>query len=117
MTAGVRPFVTAGIAIAGASVWLATTHDGARLPSVPPPVRLTSVDSPLPLSPAPDGPCSDPLCTELFGQAAASPTRRGLAAALDAPAAIPMNPVLALIGIFVGNGADAPAGHNGGARF
>ncbi len=115
MTVIIRSYVTVGIAIAGASVWLAAAHDTTAVPPAWAALRLTSVDSPLPLSPAPSGPCSDPLCIDLFGHAAASPIPPGLAAAFVSPAVTPTNPVLSLIGIFIGNGADAPANCTGAA--
>jgi hypothetical protein len=125
----IRPSVAAGIAVAGASLWLATMTD---TPDVAPEVRLASVESALstvPLSPA-TATCGDLGCSHLFGAAVSAPTPPRLAATFVVPAAAPgTDPISALIRIFVGNGtADNPnaglligsgfdglAGQNGGS--
>jgi hypothetical protein len=61
MAAIVRSSITAGVAIAGAGMWLATAHT-APIPRAPQ-VRLASVD--VPLAPPPTDTCA-PLCG-LFG--------------------------------------------------
>lgn len=133
----VAPLVTTGMAIAGAGFWLATSDAGTAEHSVAT-VQLASVESSLPLTPPVGTTCSDPLlCSGLFGPAASSPTPNTLATALAEPtelaaptvlatsAATDPDPISALIGIFIGNGADAPAdctgdacnGRNGGLLF
>src|SRR5882757_1566376 len=113
MSTIVRAHVMTGIAIAGAGFWLATAH-GLPAPASMPAVKLMSVDAPL--SPAPNTPCGVLPCTSLFGPAVTAPQPTKLAAALVSPTAGPAaNPISALIGIFIGNGADAAADCTGAA--
>src|SRR5262249_3134906 len=97
---------SAGLAVAGASLWMAAT---AEAPA--PAVQLASVDSS----------CGDVLC--LFASDGSSPAAPKLAAA-----AAGTNPITSLIGVFIsdgtaahpnaglliGNGWDATDGQNGG---
>src|SRR5882757_10423165 len=76
----IRPSVVAGIAVAGASLWLATMADA---PDAAPEVRLASVESVLstvPLSPA-TATCGELWCSGLFGSAVSAPTPTRLVAA------------------------------------
>jgi hypothetical protein len=83
MTQLIRPFVTAGIAVAGAGLWLAVAPDAVA-------------------APADGAPCGDFVCSDLFGSAASVPTPPKLAAAEP-------NPIGSLIRVFIGNGtADNP---------
>src|SRR5690242_1351471 len=94
MPTAVAPYVTAGLAIAGAGFWLAATTDTPP-PTVTGAVQLTSVESPA---------CgTDPLCAITAG---ATPPKLG--AAMATPALVPTaNPVTSLIGVFISNGTAA----------
>ena len=89
MTNVVRPVLVAGIAVAGASFWLAASPGAAQAHAAPPLVS-TSVDAPLAPPLAVGVACgADPLCV-LTG--ASNPPK--LAAALVSPASDPAaNPV------------------------
>jgi hypothetical protein len=89
MAAGICRYVTAGVAIAGAGIWLATAT-GVPAPSAAPAVQLTAVDSvlPPPLSP-PAGPCVVLVCGDLFGPSFATPTPPKHAASIVTPALNP----------------------------
>ena len=83
----VRPFVTAGIAVAGAGLWLAAAPEASATPGV-----TASTD------------CADVWCSELFGSAVSAPAPPKLAAA-----AVTSNPIGSLVRVFIGNGtADNP---------
>jgi hypothetical protein len=83
-----------------------------------PAVRLASVDVPLAPPPSPTDTCG-PLCG-LFGPGLSAPTPAPLAAALTSigsagAADPPSGPIASLIGIFIGNGTNAPANCTGAA--
>lgn len=103
MAAIVRQSLTAGIAIAGASFWLASAQ-GAPAPSATPALRLVSVDSPLPLAPAAATPCGELFCPSLFGSALSTSARPRPTAAPITAAASPTDPLGALIAVFISDG-------------
>src|SRR2546426_12353783 len=115
MAVSVRPYVTAGVAVAGAGFWLATMH-GAPQPVEAAKVQLTSVEAALPLSPVSSTMCGDLLCPALVGSEKSTPTPTPLASALigagagigaaAAPVAVD-NPLGALVAVFVSNGTAA----------
>ena len=118
-----RTAYIAGVAVAGAAFWMAATA-GPDTESAAPQVQLASVGSY----------CPKMLCTNMIGSGARAPTPTPLAVALIGPsAAAPigskgMDPLSALISIFVsngtaerpnaglliGNGYEGAAGQNGG---
>ena len=112
----IRPTVTAGLAVAGFSLWFVTAS-GHTEPAAAPEVQLVSVESVLhaaPLSPA-STICGDLWCSELIGSGSTAPTPPTLAAALSTGAPVatltsPANdPINALIRVFIGDGtADNP---------
>jgi hypothetical protein len=111
-----RTALIAGVAAAGAAFWMAATSGPDVEPE--PQVRLTSVGSPM-LSPrAAD--CPTVLCTNLIGSNASAPAPAPLFAALIGPSATPsisstpMDPISALISVFISNGT-AGQGNSGSA--
>src|SRR5882757_10775735 len=103
-----RTAFIAGVAVAGAAAfWMAAT--GPDDVAASPQVQLASMGSPM-LSPAPTD-CPTLLCSSLIGSQASAPTPGPLFAALIGPGAAPsivsspgMNPISALISIFVSDG-------------
>src|SRR5690348_13343037 len=86
MAKSVLPYVTAGVAIAGAGFWLATSPDQPAPATAAPAIQLASLESPL--APPPTGPALCPMdptacgATSLFGPGVSPPTPNALKSAL-----------------------------------
>jgi phage-related tail protein len=83
----VFPNITAGVAIAGVDIWLATTHGVAAIAA--PRIQLASMDAVLA---PPLGAAINPACGGLFGPSFAPPVLPKLAAALISAASAAADP-------------------------
>jgi hypothetical protein len=83
----VFPNITAGVAIAGTGIWLATAHGVAAIAA--PPIQLASMDAVLA---PPLGPAINPACGGLVGPSFAPPIPPKLAAALISAASTAADP-------------------------